>query len=62
MDQFIIKLTKLKKSYSCNLHLQLAIRNDDELNKLLASVTIAQGGVLPKKSDKTAKKITDLTF
>merc|ERR1712072_408937 len=27
-------------------HLQLAIRNDEELNKLLAGVTIAQGGVL----------------
>jgi len=28
-------------------HLQLAIRNDEELNKLLAGVTIAAGGVLP---------------
>jgi histone H2A len=28
-------------------HLQLAIRNDEELNKLLLGVTIAQGGVLP---------------
>jgi histone H2A len=25
----------------------LAIRNDEELNKLLSGVTIAQGGVLP---------------
>lgn len=29
-------------------HLQLAVRNDEELNKLLGGVTIAQGGVLPK--------------
>lgn len=28
-------------------HLLLAIRNDEELNKLLSHVTIAQGGVLP---------------
>ena len=28
-------------------HLLLAIRNDEELNKLLQGVTISQGGVLP---------------
>ena len=28
-------------------YLQLAIRNDEELNKVLGDVTIAQGGVLP---------------
>ena len=28
-------------------HLQLAVRNDEELNKLLGGVTISQGGVLP---------------
>src|SRR3989338_1816041 len=28
-------------------HIQLAVRNDEELNKLLANVTIAAGGVLP---------------
>ena len=28
-------------------HLQLAIRNDEELNKLFGAVTIAHGGVLP---------------
>ena len=28
-------------------HLQLAVRNDEELNKLFGHVTISQGGVLP---------------
>ncbi|CAM9535800.1 unnamed protein product [Heterosigma akashiwo] len=28
-------------------HITLAIRNDEELNKLLGGVTIASGGVLP---------------
>ena len=36
-----------KKARISPRHLQLAILNDDELNKLLANVTIAQGGVLP---------------
>ncbi|CAD6890321.1 unnamed protein product [Tilletia controversa] len=36
-----------KKSRIIPRHLQLAIRNDEELNKLLGSVTISQGGVLP---------------
>ena len=36
-----------KKTRIIPRHLQLAIRNDEELTKLLAGVTIAQGGVLP---------------
>lgn len=36
-----------KKTRIAPRHIQLAVRNDEELNKLLGSVTIAQGGVLP---------------
>ena len=36
-----------KKTRIILRHLQLAVRNDEELNKLLGGVTIAQGGVLP---------------
>ncbi|CAO1620277.1 unnamed protein product [Jaminaea pallidilutea] len=36
-----------KKTRIIPRHLQLAIRNDEELNKLLGGVTISQGGVLP---------------
>lgn len=36
-----------KKTRISPRHLLLAIRNDEELNKLLYGVTIAQGGVLP---------------
>lgn len=36
-----------KKTRIIPRHIQLAIRNDEELSKLLAHVTIANGGVLP---------------
>ena len=36
-----------KKSRIVPRHIQLAVRNDEELNKLFGGVTIAQGGVLP---------------
>ncbi|CAM8879137.1 unnamed protein product [Rhodiola kirilowii] len=53
-----------KKSRIIPRHLLLAIRNDDELGKLLNGVTIAHGGVLPhihsillpKKSEQAAKE------
>src|ERR1700741_2861959 len=36
-----------KKNSIVPRHIQLAVRNDEELNKLFGGVTIAQGGVLP---------------
>ncbi|XP_014215795.1 histone H2A-like [Copidosoma floridanum] len=53
-----------KKTRIIPRHLQLAIRNDEELNKLLGNVTLAQGGVLPniqavllpKKTEKKPSK------
>ncbi|XP_072392616.1 histone H2A-like [Diabrotica undecimpunctata] len=40
-------------------HLQLAIRNDEELNKLLSGVTIAQGGVLTNTQTVLLQKKTE---
>ncbi|KAK6164738.1 hypothetical protein DH2020_001602 [Rehmannia glutinosa] len=37
-----------KKNRIVPRHIQLAVRNDEELGKLLGTVTIANGGVLPK--------------
>ncbi len=52
-----------KKTRIIPRHLQLAIRNDEELNKLLSGVTITQGGVpniqavlFPKKTKQKAAK------
>ncbi|KAH8918565.1 histone-fold-containing protein, partial [Atractiella rhizophila] len=36
-----------KKTRIIPRHLQLAIRNDEELNRLLGHVVISQGGVIP---------------
>merc|ERR1712045_19697 len=36
-----------KKQRIIPRHIQLAIRNDEELNKYMSNVTIAGGGVLP---------------
>ncbi|KAK3506238.1 hypothetical protein QTP70_017627 [Hemibagrus guttatus] len=57
-----------KKTRIIPRHLQLAVRNDEELNKLLGGVTIAQGGVLPniqavllpKKTEKAVKTNAEL--
>lgn len=53
-----------KKNRIIPRHVLLAVRNDEELGKLLAGVTIASGGVLPninpvllpKKTDKAPKE------
>jgi histone H2A len=36
-----------KKTRIIPRHIQLAIRNDEELNRLLGHVTISSGGVIP---------------
>ena len=36
-----------KKSRIIPRHITLAVKNDEELNRLLGNVTIASGGVLP---------------
>ena len=39
--------TENKKKTIAPRHIMLAMRNDEELNKLIASTTISTGGVLP---------------
>eukprot|EP00887_Chlorella_sp_A99_P003525 scaffold7.g3525.t1 len=54
-----------KKTRIIPRHIQLAMRNDEELSKLLAGVTLPEGGVLPnihavllpKKSGKKAEEV-----
>ncbi|KAF8318804.1 histone-fold-containing protein [Clavulina sp. PMI_390] len=57
-----------KKARIVPRHLQLAIKNDEELNKLLGQVIISQGGVvphiegalLPSKTSKGAAESQDM--
>jgi histone H2A len=45
-----------KKTRIVPRHILLAIRNDEELNKLLSNATIAEGGVLPNISGPPRKR------
>ncbi|KAL1325400.1 hypothetical protein HN51_035472 [Arachis hypogaea] len=42
-------------------HIQLAVRNDEELRKLLEDVTIANGGVLPNTHNVTSQHLEGMT-
>jgi hypothetical protein len=46
-QQTVLVLADNKKTRIIPRHVQLAIRNDEELSRLLSDVTIASGGVLP---------------
>ena len=56
-----------KKTRVVPRHIQLAVRNDEELSRLLGAVTIANGGVmpnihthlLPKKASSGSSKVVD---
>ncbi len=50
-----------KKTRIIPRHLQLAVRNDEELNRLLSGVTIAQGGVLPNINSLLLPKKSGIT-
>ena len=45
-----------KKTRVIPRHIQLAIRNDEEINKLMASTVIANGGVLPNINSRLLSK------
>jgi histone H2A len=45
-----------KKQRIIPRHIQLAVRNDEELSKFLSRVTIASGGVLPSIHSNLAGK------
>ncbi|XP_024386026.1 histone H2A.6 [Physcomitrium patens] len=49
-----------KKTRIVPRHIQLAVRNDEELSRLLGQVTIANGGVLPNIHTVLLPKKTDL--
>ncbi|VDN96150.1 unnamed protein product [Rodentolepis nana] len=48
-----------KKSRVVPRHIQLAVRNDEELSRMLHQVTIRQGGVLPNINPVLLKKGTE---
>lgn len=47
MELAVIAAQENKKARIMPRHIQLAMRNDDELNKVFSRVTIAEGRVLP---------------
>eukprot|EP00762_Andalucia_godoyi_P007807 ANDGO_01724.mRNA.1 Histone H2A len=49
---------EVKKTRIIPRHIQLAVRHDEELNRLLANVTISQGGVLPRINNALLPKKT----
>lgn len=50
-----------KKTRIVPRHIQLAVRNDEELSRLLGQVTIANGGVLPNIHTVLLPKKTGVT-